>query len=236
MVVLAIAAVWLATGPEDAGSFAAAVAIWAVFLADYLIRLAFASDRRRFVRGNVPDLIAALPLDLLVTADASGLGRVVWLVRLFRLLRVTALVWRVAEDVRGILRTNNLGYVLLSLLVVVSLGGVAISIVEPEIANIGDGIWWSVVTATTVGYGDISPKTAIGRMVAVLLMAVGITAFGLLTATMATYFLNRPKSANPHVEHVIAQLGRWDELSPDERRQLGRMLRAICDDQPGERS
>jgi voltage-gated potassium channel len=113
---------------------------------------------------------------------------------------------------------------------VVILGGLAIMLVETEIETFADGIWWSLVTATTVGYGDISPKTGLGRIVAAILMVLGVTAFGMVTATMATYFMRRPRSANPQVERIVDELERWNELSREERRRLAGMLQAAADE------
>jgi voltage-gated potassium channel len=231
MAVLALAAVWLVGLPDDQpGVYLAGAAIWAVFLIDYLIRLALAPDRRRFVRHNIPDLIAVLPLDLITGEDALGLGRAFRLARLVRLLRAATVLWRVSANIRGVLGTNALGHVLVFMASVVILGGLAIMLVEPEIETFADGIWWSLVTATTVGYGDISPKTGLGRIVAAILMVLGVTAFGMVTATMATYFMRRPRSANPQVERIVDELERWNELSREERRRLAGMLQAAADE------
>lgn len=199
-----------------------------MFVIGYAIRLGLASNRREFVRQNTPDLIAILPFDLISGEDAFGLGRALRLARFVRLFRAGAVLWRVSVNVRGVLRTNALGYVLVFLASVIIVGGIAIMLAEPEIETLGDGIWWSPVTATTVGYGDIAPKTTLGRIVASILMILGITAFGMVTATMATYFMRRPRSTNPHVEHLITQLERWDQLSPEERRRLSATLQATA--------
>ncbi|MFI8215943.1 potassium channel family protein [Streptomyces sp. NPDC085932] len=60
-------------------------------------------------------------------------------------------------------------------------------------------LWWSVETATTVGYGDLYPVTAWGRVVAVAVMVAGITAFGLVTAALATWFVGREQQRRSHV-------------------------------------
>src|SRR6266516_3253315 len=62
---LAILAVWLITLPDDDWIDRANLCIWAVFFADYATRLILAPDRWRFVRQNIPDLIAIIPLDLI---------------------------------------------------------------------------------------------------------------------------------------------------------------------------
>ncbi len=57
-----------------------------------------------------------------------------------------------------------------------------------NIHNFAEGLWWAVVTVTTVGYGDHYPVTALGQGVATVLMLVGIGLIGVLTATVASYF------------------------------------------------
>lgn len=80
---------------------------------------------------------------------------------------------------------------MLATVFIVFLGALGIMVVEPGIGNFGDSIWWSVVTTTTVGYGDISPKSAGGRIIAGLLMLVGIGFLGMITGSIATYFVSR---------------------------------------------
>jgi len=67
-------------------------------------------------------------------------------------------------------------------------GGLGIAWFEPGV-NLGDGLWWSVVTLTTVGYGDISPASTGGRVIAVLIMLLGIGLLGMLSATLAGVFV-----------------------------------------------
>lgn len=59
-------------------------------------------------------------------------------------------------------------------------------------------LWWSVETATTVGYGDLYPVTFWGRIVAVVVMIAGITSFGLVTAALATWFVGREQERRGH--------------------------------------
>ena len=58
-----------------------------------------------------------------------------------------------------------------------------------NIKNFGDGIWWAVTTVTTVGYGDRFPVSTEGRMLAVLLMLTGISLVGVITASVASWFV-----------------------------------------------
>jgi voltage-gated potassium channel len=80
---------------------------------------------------------------------------------------------------------------LLAVILVIVLGsGCLIALLEPDI-SIASGIWWSIVTLTTVGYGDISPSTAGGRTLAVLIMFFGIGLLGTLSASLATLLIRK---------------------------------------------
>lgn len=89
-----------------------------------------------------------------------------------------------------LLERENLLTLGLVILVIVSLSSLTISFLEPEI-NFVSGIWWSIVTLTTVGYGDISPTTGGGRVVAAVIMFFGIGLLGMLSANLATIMINK---------------------------------------------
>jgi voltage-gated potassium channel len=223
MLGLALAVVALLPQPNRGAVLIANTAIWAVFVADYAIRLMVSTDRRQFVRRNVIDLIAILPLEFFRAV------RLLRIARLLRLVRGFAVFRRFARTGRGILTTNGLGWVLTATAFVVLIASTAVSLVEPRLGSFGDAIWWSVVTATTVGYGDLSPATLAGRVVAVMLMLTGIGAIGMVTASLATYFLSEDRAANPEVEHIRQRLVDWEQLTAQERRRLAHMLIALTE-------
>lgn len=230
IVSLALAAVWLITLPEETeGVHEASLFIWLVLVVDYCGHLALASDRRRFARTHWIELIAILPLDFIFEEQTFGLARVLRLARFIRLIRAGVLLWRLSAPVAGVLKTNGLAYVLVFLVGLVLTGGVLIWAVEPEIETVWDGIWWSLVTSATVGYGDIAPKTAIGRSVAAVLIVAGLCTFSMLTSAITTYALIRPRAHNPHIRHVVSQLERWEDLTPEERRQLIAVLQVLAE-------
>jgi voltage-gated potassium channel len=67
---------------------------------------------------------------------------------------------------------------------------------NPGFKTVGDALWWGIVTLTTVGYGDIVPKTATGRWAAVVIMLTGVAVLGLLAGSLASFFrLDNGKNA-----------------------------------------
>ena len=128
-------------------------------------------------------------LPLLLTMMVVKFVMVVRLARLARVLMATAGARRLVE---------RLGRVALVAGVVVVLGAFIAYRAEhptnPEYATFGDSLWWAIVTLTTVGYGDIVPKTTAGRAAGVMIMMTGIAVLGLLAGSLASFFRLEPKS------------------------------------------
>ena len=66
------------------------------------------------------------------------------------------------------------------------------------------GLWWGVVTLTTVGYGDVTPQTTEGRLAAMALMLLGIGLFGAITATITSYLLSHESGQWASADHSLA--------------------------------
>jgi voltage-gated potassium channel len=226
MIVLAVVVAWTITLPEYTWVRTANLMIWAVFVVDYAVRVALSSDRRQFVRRNVPDLVAIIPFELF------RLARLARLSRLIRLVRAGAVFWRATKDIRGVMGTNGLNYVLTFAVGTIAAGTVVIWMVEEAIGSFGDALWWSLVTATTVGYGDIAPIDPIGRIAAVVLMLVGIGTLGMITGSIATYFIHGradDEVDDPELGHIRGRLDDWSSLSLEERRRIIAMLTAMTE-------
>ena len=79
-------------------------------------------------------------------------------------------------------------------------GGVLFSLLEDH--SLGDGLWWAVVTTTTVGYGDYYPVTVPGKVVGAVLMVLGIGVLGGFTATLATYIIEHRSKKDRGIKPV----------------------------------
>ena len=84
---------------------------------------------------------------------------------------------------------KRLRAVLSLILFFIILFGFIFFITEPDVKSFSDGLWWALVTITTVGYGDITPLTSIGRLVASTLMFLGLGLIASLTAVISVKFI-----------------------------------------------
>ena len=102
------------------------------------------------------------------------------------------------------LKEEHFHRVLLVLFLLIILGSFALCVFEPGLSFL-DALWWSIVTVTTVGYGDISPATLGGRIVGVILMMLGIGFLGVLTATIAGLFVENKIMENKGMKAVTVK-------------------------------
>ncbi|MBL7936502.1 MAG: potassium channel family protein [Bacteroidia bacterium] len=162
--------------------------ICAVFLLDFTIRFRQAENKVQFMKWGWIDLIASIP-----TLDFMRAGRLLRLIRLIRIIRAFRstkhIVQHVFENkIQGTLTSVSIIAVLMLLF-----SSVAILQFETDpnsnIKTAGDAIWWAYVTMTTVGYGDKYPVTTEGRIIAAILMTVGVGLFGTFTAFVSSWFV-----------------------------------------------
>lgn len=158
----------------------AAWAAWGLFLVDYLVRLGLATDRGRFFVRNLFDLlVVVLPL-----------------LRPLRLLRLVTLLHVLNRRAGASLRGRVVVYVVGAAAMILFVASLAILEAErgrdgSNIESFGDALWWTATTVTTVGYGDRFPVTGTGRAIAAGLMLSGIALIGVVTATFASWLIER---------------------------------------------
>jgi voltage-gated potassium channel len=154
--------------------------LYLVFVVDYVTRLVLAPQRGKWFVRHLFDLaLVVLPM-----------------FRPLRILRVFTALAALQKAVRVTLRGRVSIYVTFSTVLIVVLAAVAMLDSERHaagatITTFGRAIWWAVVTITTVGYGDETPVTMTGRLVATATMVAGIALLGTITATLASWFVQR---------------------------------------------
>jgi voltage-gated potassium channel len=165
----------------------AELALTVVFVLEFSGRLLAAHSRWAYLRGHWIDMIALVP-------PIRG-ARVLRLLRLLRLVRAFSGIYRASLHIGGLARHRGFAWLLFGWLGIMVLCSAWLYIAEhginKAIESPFDALWWGVVTLTTVGYGDVTPVTTEGRIAAMVLMLLGISLFGAITATITSYLLSR---------------------------------------------
>ncbi|MGZ4626689.1 MAG: potassium channel family protein [Kineosporiaceae bacterium] len=177
----------LVIAPESGGWIGVVVGVstWLVFLADLVMHTRHLEHywRTGIGRFDLFVVIATAPWFLIPGAEAGQFVVLLRLARLARLLMATRGARRLIE---------RLGRVAIVAAGVVLLGSLVAYYAEhptnPGFATFGDSLWWGIVTLTTVGYGDIVPKTSTGRWAGVMIMFTGVAVLGVLAGSLASFF------------------------------------------------
>jgi voltage-gated potassium channel len=154
------------------------IAVWIAFAVDYFVRLTLSVPRGAFVRTHKLDLLMVL----------------------LPFLRIVRVVIVVARSIRQISTQRIAGSILGIAAAVVSMGALLEWRFESRadgasIDTLGHAFWWAIVTTTTVGYGDTYPVTWEGRVVAAMVMLVGVGLIGTVSASVASWFVARRREA-----------------------------------------
>lgn len=172
-------------------------AICAIFLFEFFVRLRKAESKKAFLKWGWIDLIASVPTFPFMRA--GRLFRVIRIIRILRAFRSARLIINhvFKNRVRGALTSVSLIAVLVLLLSSIAILQFETS-PQSNIKSAEDALWWSYTTITTVGYGDKYPVTTEGRLVAMVLMTVGVGLFGTFTAYVSSWFVrnNNGKAEN----------------------------------------
>jgi len=173
------------------------VFITVIFMLDFLNRFFSAESKTQyfFREWGWADLLASLPIQQL------KIFRTFRVVRVIRLMRTYGLR-NMLKEIRDNRAGSALYLTIFTVILVLEFGGMGIVFAEKNTvgANIktaGDGVWWSLVTITTVGYGDHFPVTQLGRWMGFLVMVIGVGTFGVLTGFLANAFLSPPAEEPP---------------------------------------
>jgi len=166
--------------------------IWAVFVVEYLLKLFLAPERWRFVRTHVFELmLVVFPMlrPLRVVRSARAL-------RLLGLSRAAAAAGSGAKEARASLASRTVTYAVLLIGLLILVASAVVLDAErsapgTNIHSFGDAIWWSVVTVSSVGYGDHYPVSAVGRTVASAVMILGLGLVSVMTASFAAWLVKQ---------------------------------------------
>jgi len=173
--------------------------VWLTFTLETLILLLLVRDKRLYLIRNWMNVAIIVTGVFIVW----GFAPVLAVFRSLRLLLVLGLLFRISRTLTHVLRQNHLGNLLVFTLFMVVVSGILISGFDPAIHDPWQGIWWALVTITTVGYGDVVPVSGPGKLFASLLIIFGIVVFSVLTATVSAYLIRRNEEQEGEELHQL---------------------------------
>lgn len=190
--------------------------VWLAFLVETVLLSVLVKNRRAYLFGNWMNLV-------IITGGMPFFWQfapLVGLLRSFRLVLVVVILVRLSKSVRLLLSRHQLGNTLAVAFITMVMSGVIVSRIDPSIGTVWDGMWWAWVTMATVGYGDVVPHSAAGRLFGALLILFGVVLLSLLTANLAAFFIGSDvekverdeKEADRMLKDISARLVRIERL------------------------
>ena len=202
-----------------------------------MIRFVIAKGKRIFIKNNMIDLMSIIPLRAYIKiASLINLAYIIEpnvIIKVFKMFMLSVFFIKFKVKTKEEIRTNRVYYLLIISTTIIVIGAVIISLIEG--ISLGDALWWSFVTFTTVGYGDVVLKTQLGRSIAVILMVFGVGFIGITSTAIALRVLNGGKKEkntsykNKVLEGIKLMLDNYDSLSDEDIDNIVKILKSLRD-------
>jgi cell volume regulation protein A len=185
--------------------FTMEMVITIIFTVEYLLRVWTTKNSKEYIFSTfgIVDFLAILPFFLeLIFVNISSLGiiRLLRILRIFRVLKLARFLGEANVLAKGVKANANKIFVFLFFVLIICtiMGSVMFLVEGPEngFTSIPRGVYWAVVTLTTVGYGDISPHTPIGQFISIIIMIIGYGVIAVPTGLVAAGVIEAAKEKN----------------------------------------
>jgi len=167
-------------------------AVWLVFALEFGINISLVDKKWRYFRNNWLNFIIVV----LAAPIFKWEGNWVLIVRSLRLVLFVRVIFNLFDVLSKILTKNSFGVILLVALLFLLLSAVIFSLIEGR--SISDALWYALVTITTVGYGDIVPKTDYGREFGAVMIIFGVVLFSIVTANISAFLVGQDQQRTEH--------------------------------------
>ncbi|ABJ67397.1 ion channel [Pediococcus pentosaceus] len=187
-----------------------------IYAVDFFARMPKNKNAHRYLFDNTFDLLSLIPLHPAFAIFRIG--------RVFKLIRSHHLLWRFGLDgkfsktVHRFIYTSGFLNLFTVSMIILVLSSLLYSVVEH--ISYPSALWWAITTATTVGYGDISPTTNIGKFIAAFLMIGGVGFIGLLTSTITGFFTSEAATQEDDMTKLFKKIDQLDHKIDHLQRQL----------------
>lgn len=163
-----------------------------ILLGEYLLNLFLSGSKKLYIfdKENIIGLIASIPFDYILPLISPVALPVVFLryLRIFKLIRVVKLAQ--FDIIKDLFRKTGLHKVLIGIFITILIFWAAFFLFSPSYGWVDD-FYFAIVTLTTVGYGDVTPKTYNEKVLAIILILIGVFVFSVITALMSSFLTDR---------------------------------------------
>lgn len=163
-----------------------------ILLGEYFLNLFLSGSKKLYIfdKENIIGLIASIPFDYILPLISPVALPVVFLryLRIFKLIRVVKLAQ--FDIIKDLFRKTGLHKVLIGIFITILIFWAAFFLFSPSYGGVDD-FYFVIVTLTTVGYGDVTPKTYNEKVLAIILILIGVFVFSVITALMSSFLTDR---------------------------------------------
>lgn len=163
-----------------------------ILLGEYFLNLFLSGSKKLYIfdKENIVGLIASIPFDYILPLILPVALPVVFLryLRIFKLIRVVKLAQ--FDIIKDLFRKTGLHKVLIGIFITILIFWAAFFLFSPSYGWVDD-FYFVIVTLTTVGYGDVTPKTYNEKVLAIILILIGVFVFSAITALMSSFLTDR---------------------------------------------
>jgi voltage-gated potassium channel len=225
MVAVWIPAEWYLEETHAIPPLASVIADWAIWLSFFVettLLYMLVRNKREYLQHNWMNMVIIIGGMPFVWQYTPLVG----MMRSLRLVLIILLLARLSKSVRKLLSSHQLGATLAVAFITMALSGVIISRIDPSVGTVWDGMWWAWTTMSTVGYGDVVPHNAAGRLYASFLILFGVVLISLLTANLSAFFIGsdvekmerEEKEADRQLKEISARLSRIEQLLEEQNK------------------
>lgn len=154
---------------------------------DFIYNLYKSNNKKQFLKENWLTIIAIIPLDYFFLRWF----RFIRIIRLIRFSRVLLFLKGWGHSVVYFIKSTNLDKLIYVVVIFVVISSIAILFIEDSVTNLIDAFWCIIVTLTSVGYGDITPHSIIGKVISYFVILLGIIFFSTLTAAISSIYVSK---------------------------------------------
>ncbi|HEX3014660.1 MAG TPA: ion channel [Methanobacterium sp.] len=182
-------------------------------------------DYESSLNEDIIDIFAMIPLLFFMILPAAWTNYLAFV----RLFKIVILLEKGKKHIFNFFQKTNFSYLLITLFIIICAGSIAVLVIEKsahgDINSPLDAVWYVIATVSTVGYGDVTPESVGGKIIGIFLMIVGAGFFSLLTAYLASWFMEEVEEEENEIKNKIISMEKSVGEMKSEIKELKELLK-----------